>query len=140
MCRGVIPPQLVAGEEWGRRFEEGRRGFCGVGDGGDLFLSRPWGGKAPGPPTIGGQAAPEAGRLKMAARNGENQSRFITPRPGAHRTGAGKSRVAAFGMTVVRGGFMSEPFEAQDELKVRPHKAKSEKRKAKSEKRKLRSG
>ena len=49
-----------------------------------------------------------------------SEERFLSARPGAQETCAGKSRVAAFGMTGGWSGFMSEPFEAQGKLKLRP--------------------
>jgi hypothetical protein len=33
-------------------------------------------------------------------RSGRSKSRFLSARPGAHKTGGGKSRVAPFGMTI----------------------------------------
>src|SRR4029077_14368688 len=45
--------------------------------------------------------------------------------PAHKKTCAGKNRVAAFGMTGW-GGLMSEPFEAQGKLKVRPPKERGE--------------
>jgi hypothetical protein len=44
-----------------------------------------------------------------------SEERFLSARPGAQETCAGKSRVAAFGMTGGWAGFMSE-------LKLRPPK------------------